>query len=58
MMMMMMMMMMMDIYIARAIHAIVACSVRTGLPYRREQEIQYRTNKQTNEQQTIKSINQ
>jgi len=26
-----MMMMMMDIYIARAIHAIVACSVRTGL---------------------------
>ena len=44
-----MMMMMMDIYIAPAIHAIVACSVRIGLHNRREQEIQYKqTNTQTN----------
>ena len=47
--------MMMDIYIAPAIHAIVACSVRTGLRNRREQEIQYKqtnkhTDKQTNKQ--------
>ena len=41
--------MMMDIYIAPAIRAIVlivACSVRTGLPRRREREAN--TNKQTN----------
>ena len=43
------MMMMMDIYIAPAIHAIVACSVRIGLHNRRAQEIQYKqTNTQTN----------
>mgnify|MGYP006313513659 CR=1 FL=1 len=48
--------MMMDIYIAPAIHAIVACSVRIGLHNRREQEIQYKqTNKQT--KQTNKQTN-